>query len=131
MPDDPIDEIDRLHAEATCGPVRRCDGTGSIESDSGVFVAGGTWPHEGDLLVALRNAWPAIRERLKAAERRARAFDLIATGRIGISRNNTNYRQWVAWQSGEGGSIDGQPSLNHDLLTAIESALRGEENSNG
>jgi hypothetical protein len=125
---DIIDEIDRLHAEATPGPWRLSEGGCYIDGKDGE-VADCSSERNGRLIHALLNNWPALRDRLREAERRAKAFDLIASGRIGISRNNTNYRQWVAWQSGEGGSIDGQPSLNPDLLTAIETALRGEEKS--
>lgn len=69
MPDDPIDEIDRLHAEY--GRASATIHTGGNVSMLAYIEA------ERKLCAALMDAWPAIRERLKAAERRAKAFEAI------------------------------------------------------
>jgi len=85
MPDI-IDEIDRLHAEATPGPWQR-----DLDRKCGDYGIGAAVPefdgeyavlmqpnchvtnHQANvgLTIALRNNWPALRDRLVAAERKA------------------------------------------------------------
>ncbi len=106
MPDDPIDEIDRLHAA-------------TFAFDFGLYML---------------DAWPAIRERLKAAERRARAFEAIERGFISsggllfVMSSDGNIERSIRLPDEEDGTEEREL---FDLLTAIESALRGEEQSNG
>lgn len=75
---DPIDEIDRLHAEANLFSAwaKREEGCcgmhGTVYSVSPQFTDRGNMRGiDASLIVALVNAWPAIRERLKAAERKS------------------------------------------------------------
>ncbi len=76
-----------------------------------------------ELHSALVGNWPAVRDRLREAERKAKALDLIASGVLVAKRclldENANKPTWVVsvdayqtWHSGD------------DLLTAIEVAMR-------
>ena len=78
--------------------------------------------HERFNTVELVGDEAAIRE----ADRRAKAFDLIASRKFGCCYGGG---EWTAWSNGMRGVFPtGHDSP--DLLTAIESALRGEEQSN-
>jgi hypothetical protein len=93
---DIIDEIDRLHANST-------------SANFGQYMAA---------------AWPAIRDRLREAERKAKAFDAIeqawSDNRFDIYLDSNNADGYIEIElNGDG----------PDLLTAIETALRGEEKS--
>ena len=72
--DDLIAEIDRLHAEATPGPWRLSAGGCYIDGKDGE-VAVCSSVRDGRLIHALLSNWPAIRDRLREAERRAKALD--------------------------------------------------------
>ncbi len=78
-----LDELDALHAAATAGEWRRAPSSGRILADG--------WPVPSDsantaAIVALKNNWPAISARLRAAEaeveRLRAALFPIATGRF-------------------------------------------------
>lgn len=89
---------------------------------------GGTWclkcvGEEWDRREAERDA---LNARIAELERRAKAFDAIASGVIGIGRNGTNYRQWCAWSQSHGGP-DGKTCIDTDLFAAIEAALAAKE----
>lgn len=132
---DIIETIDRLHAEATPGPWQR-----DLDRKCGDYGIGAAVPEfDGEyavlmqpnchvtkhranvaLAIALRNNWPAIRDRLREAERRSKAFDLIASGEVGIQHHGlwerTDGKHWSAYGCKIGSS--------KDLLTAIEAATR-------
>jgi hypothetical protein len=113
--DDLIAEIDRLHAEATPGPWSISQGGYFLDGKEDE-VCNCSYERNGRLIHALLNNWPSLRDRLKAAERKQKAFDAIDTRRIDIVRL-MEHRRLIG--------------SSNDLLTAIESALRGEEQSNG
>jgi hypothetical protein len=70
--------------------------------------------------------WPAIRDRLREAERKAKAFDLVAEKRI-----RTRIAQHTeGWEARDFFELPVRWAFNDDLLPAIESALRGEEKPN-
>lgn len=67
-----FDELDRLHAAATPGPWLIVEGEGyAIDPDGGIAIDySGSWPDENtredlEFLVALRNAYPALREAVR------------------------------------------------------------------
>jgi hypothetical protein len=119
--DDLIAEIDRLHAEATPGPWRLSAGGCYIDGKDGE-VAVCSSVRDGRLIHALLSNWPAIRDRLREAERRAKAFDLMeqawSDNRFDIYLGSNNADGYI--------EIVGDGA---DLLTAIETALRREEQS--
>lgn len=111
---DPIDEIDRLHAEA-----KRHAENGHVDSYHAACAD-------------IYDAWPAIRDRLKSAERRAKAFEAIERGFISsggllfVMSSDGNIERSIRLPDEEDGTEEREL---FDLLTAIESALRGEEQS--
>ena len=107
---DIIDIIDGLHAKATKGPVYRSEPSGIIDSSRGVFIAGGTWPHEGALLVELYNAWPAISARLREAERQRDEWKL-ASSKNGDAMSGYQIRAIVAEQRLEGAKRERDAAL--------------------
>jgi hypothetical protein len=90
---DIIDEIDRLHADYKNG------------------LAPDGFP------ATAFNTWPTLRDRLREAERKARAWDAV---RKNVHRDPLGDYECRAWWGAK--SPTGQ---------IIESALRGEEQSNG
>lgn len=118
---DIIDIIDGLHAKATKGPVYRSEPSGIIDSSRGVFIAGGTWPHEGALLVELYNAWPALSARLREAERERDEWKL-ASSKNGDAMSGYQSRAIVAEQQLEGAKRERDAALAK--LSAIENAIR-------
>lgn len=123
MPDI-IDEIDRLEREATPGPWKAdWRDTNHYEITAGpgerYWIVEDQDAHgpDLDLIVALRNNWPALRDRL----RKAKAFDAVARGDVGIgcrpNSNDTMKRDWVAYQ------LTPPRRCSNDLLTAIEAAI--------
>jgi hypothetical protein len=159
MPDDIIAEIDRLHAEATPGPWtgKYYSGAGceirahvdvpkggaaeiaAHQDSDGMTIFYAPWSRfttqayesgvlaNTQLAAALRNAWPAIRDRLRESERKAKAFDLIANGTVGIVGEPTEDGKGHFWLATLRRTYKWHRSP--DLLTAIETALRGEEQS--
>ena len=113
---DIIDEIDRLHAEATPGPWILSAGECFIDGKDDE-VCDCSYDRDGRLIHAIVNNWPAIRDRLREAERRAKAFDLIASKVVYAVMCGD---KWAAKQKG----TSGLSSLDFDLLTAIEAANR-------
>ncbi len=145
---DIIDEIDRLHAEATQGEWQpTCDDDES-DDPNGIVVSGiriaefvgedeirrrkakGRIERPGSsfgpdsldevdanarLTAALRNAWPALRDRLVAAERKARALQTLANSAV-ICEACEALRCWEPHVRVLGNVNAG------DLLTAIEAA---------
>lgn len=103
---DIIDDIDRAHAEATVklhgiteAERRRRDARLDSFKDE------------------LLSSCPTIRDRLRDAERKARAFDLIASKTVyAVMCGDT----WAAKKRG----TSGLSSLDQDLLTAIEAATK-------
>jgi len=103
-------EIDGLHAKAT------------DPSLTGVFR---------DFAVdrfrrAAGDAWPTLSAALTEMRRKAEAFDAIAEHRVVFSRANRGIGTEYAWKAT---ALDESVHLrgDTDLLTAIESALRGQK----
>ena len=118
MPDI-INEIDKAHANAARGPVRRCDASGTIESADGVFIASGTWPGEGDMYVALRNHWPTISARLREADRKyEEMFVMHHLGANIIHHEDGTFEGYVRTTNTR---VTGKTA--HELRVAIEYAL--------
>jgi hypothetical protein len=168
MTDDIIDEIDRLHSRATHGEwfyVASLTDEESMtpggtyadvvtaakdEDSRPVSVIDGPSDRDAELIAALKTAWPAIRDRLRRAERclamadealalkeqlnetlrrccdeakrKARAFDAIEEAWA-----DNRFDIYLGSSNADGYiEIVGDGA---DLLTAIEHALRGEEKS--
>lgn len=118
-----IEQIDALEAKATRGRWRVDEGYngivhGPMASDV-VLMDDAAAQENIDLITALRNAWPAISEELRRLRRIERAFEGIIGKQLNV-RLNADLGLWKV-------SDAVCTSLDHDLLTAIESALgKGE-----
>lgn len=77
-----------------------------------------------ELHSALVGNWPALRDRLREAERRAKAFDLIAGRKVGIVSEPSRRGGGDVWLA----SLRRQYEWHKDkdLLKAIEAALSKE-----
>jgi len=109
-----LEELDRLHAEATPGPWKAIDRFGIQGAD--LTKVHDDRPRSADLIVALHNAYPALRSHIAEMEAKAAGFDLI---RDLFHRFDTRFA----------GARD-QVLLTDDLLErtreAIESAVKKE-----
>lgn len=126
---DIIDEIDRLHAEATPGPWQR-----DLDRKCGDYGIGAAVPefdgeyavimqpnchvtnHQANvgLTIALRNNWPALRDRLRDAERKAK----IALDELGNIARAKPYAVPEPWAD------DFIPWAQSRARDAIEAATR-------
>lgn len=70
-----LSEIDRLHAAATPGLWERECGCVFSRGHGTLLVSHFSGDENLDLVVALRNAWPAVSEAMKAARRVATMYD--------------------------------------------------------
>ena len=137
---DIIDEIDALHAKATPGDwfyvasmtdeeAMRPGGAyadvvvaNEDEDSSPTSVLDGPSDKDAELIASLKNNWPALSARLREAERKAEAFDAIANGNV-VFEFDPGFRKYAARTNA---------SCNFwsvDLLTAIESVLRGQKDA--
>ena len=134
---DIIDELDRLHAKATPGDwfyvasmtdeEAMCPGgtyadvvVASEDEDSDpTSVLDGPSDKDAELIASLKTNWPALSARLREAERKARAFDAIASGDVELYEIHRP-AYWTVETTSDPLCAVSDP----DLLTAIEAATR-------
>ena len=107
-----LEELDRLHAEATPGPWKAIDRFGIQGAD--LTKVHDDRPRSADLIVALHNAYPALRARIAELERKAKAFDTIADRSVTIQPQPAS---WCVWH------VPGAPVFTQTLLEAVETAI--------